>query len=155
MKSASTLLIAVALLSSVASIAKDDLTDAQTTSYCQLIDNPRLFNGKLVRVRALYETDFEKMALTAPACATPLPLTWLDFESAWEPRTSWRRRRAMYAARSKWNVQTDVVLVGKFRSGGSFGHNGMYPFLLQVYKVEALKPSGSFRPLPGGNKTGQ
>jgi hypothetical protein len=61
----------------------------------------------------------------------------------------------MNDARSKWNVQTDVVLVGKFKSGGSFGHNGMYPFLLQVYKVEELKPSGSFRPLPNGKVTGQ
>lgn len=146
--------VAVLLLASLSTPAKDDLVDAQTISYCDLIENPGAFDGKLVRVRALYETDFEKSALTAPACATPLPMTWVDFEAAWEPRTSWRVRRAMNAARSKWNVQTDVVLVGKFKAG-AFGHNGMYPFLLQVYKVEALRPSGNFSPLPDRQKTGR
>jgi hypothetical protein len=152
MKRLPILVVAVALLASVCMSRTDDLAEAQTTSYCQLIENSRAFDGKLVRVRALYETDFEKMTLTAPACASPLPMTWVTFESAWESRTAWRLRRAMIAARSRWNVQTDVVLIGRFKSGVSFGHNGMYPFLLQVYKVEALKPSGSFSPLPGEEK---
>lgn len=147
--------VAVVLLASLSTAARDDLIDAQTISYCDLIKNPRALDGKLVRVRALYETDFEKSALTSPACATPLPMTWVDFEAAWESRTSWRLRRAMTAARSKWNVQTDLVLVGKFKAGASFGHNGMYPFLLQAYKVEALRPSGNFSPLPDRQKTGR
>jgi hypothetical protein len=147
--------VVVTLLVSLPVAAANDLADAQTISYCHLIENPRAFDGKLVRVRALYETDFEKMALTAPACTTPLPMTWVDIESAWESRTSWRLRRAMTAAGSKWNVQTDVVLVGRFKSGAWFGHNGMYPFLFQVYKVEALKPSGNFRPLPDTKKSGR
>jgi hypothetical protein len=147
--------VVVTLLVFLPVAAANDLADAQTISYCHLIENPRAFDGKLVRVRALYETDFEKIALTAPACTTPLPMTWVDIESAWESRTSWRLRRAMTAAGSKWNVQTDVVLVGRFKSGAWFGHNGMYPFLLQVYKVEALKPSGNFRPLPDTKKSGR
>lgn len=145
--------VAVALLVSLPVGAANDFADAQTVSYCGLIENPRAFDGKLVRVRALYETDFEKSALTAPACTTPLPMTWVDFERAWESRTSWRLRRAMM--RSKWNVQTDVVLVGRFKSGAWFGHNDMYPFLIQIYKVEALKPSGQFRPLPDAKKSGR
>ena len=149
------LLVAVALLASLPLAVANDLADAQTITYCDLIKAPRAFDGKLVRVRALYETDFEKMALTAPACTTPLPMTWVDFERAWESRTSWRLRRAMIAARSKWNLQTDVVLIGRFKAGASFGHNGMYPFLLEVYKVEALKPSGNFRPLPDAIKSGK
>jgi hypothetical protein len=82
--------------------AANDLADAQTISYCHLIENPRVFDGKLVRVRGLYETDFEKMALTAPSCTTPLLMTWVDFESAWEFRNSWRLRRAMTAAPAPW-----------------------------------------------------
>jgi hypothetical protein len=152
MKQLPMLAAAVALLASVSISGTDDLTEAQTISYCQLIENARAFDGKLVRVRALYETDFEKTALTAPACASPLPVTWVDFDSAWESRSPGRLRRAMIAVRSKWNVQTDVVLIGRFRAGASFGHNGMYQYLLQVYKIEALKPSGSFRPLPDEKK---
>jgi hypothetical protein len=145
--------VAVALLASLSSGGIDDLTDVKTISYCQLIQNPRAFDGKLVRVRALYETDFEKMALTAPACATPISMTWMDFDAAWESRTGWRLRHAINGV--KWRVQTDVVVVGKFKSGGFFGHNGMYLFLLQVYKVEAVKPSGSFRPLPDRTVSGR
>ena|SRR5215469_578696 len=148
MKSPRLLPVAFALLASLSVSAANDLADVQTVSYCRLIENPRAYDGKLVRVRALYETDFEKISLTAPTCTTPLPMTWVEFEGAWESRTGWRLRRGMTAAGSKWNVQTDVVLVGRFKSGASFGHNGMYPFLLQIYKVEALKPSGNFRPLP-------
>jgi hypothetical protein len=48
----------------------------------------------------------------------------------------------------KWRVQTDVVFIGRFKTGGSFGHMDMYPFLLEVHKVESVRPSGSFRPLP-------
>lgn len=152
MKRLPMLAVAVALLASVSMSGTDDLAEAQMISYCHLIENSRAFDGKLVRVRALYETEFEKTALTATACATPRPMTWVDLESAWESRTAWRVRRAVMAARSSWNVQTDVVLIGRFSSGASFGHNGMYRFLLEVYKVEALKPSGSFRPLPTEKK---
>jgi hypothetical protein len=75
-----------------------------------------------------------------------MPLTWVDFEKSWESRTSWRLRRAINGV--KWRVQTDVVLVGRFKAGGHFGHMDECPFLLEVYRVEAVKPSGSFRPLP-------
>lgn len=52
--------IVVALVFSLAAAATDVLTDAQTIPYCQLIQNPRAFDGKLVRVRALYETELRE-----------------------------------------------------------------------------------------------
>ncbi len=42
----------------------------------------------------------------------------------------------------------DVVFIGVFRTCGHYGHMDMYPFLFEVYKVEAVRPSGNFRPLP-------
>ncbi|HMD71852.1 MAG TPA: hypothetical protein VKF41_10940 [Bryobacteraceae bacterium] len=123
-----------------------DIAEVQTVAYCDLLNNPPSFNDKMIRVRALYQTDFEQSAITAPACATPLPLTWVDFEKSWESRTGWRLRHAIDNA--KWRVQIDVVFLGRFKAGGSYGHMGMYPFSIEVYKVEAVRPSGSFRPLP-------
>jgi hypothetical protein len=67
--------------------ANDEVLAAQTVAYCAILDNPKAFEDKMVRVRALYQTDFEQAALTAPACTTPMPLTWVDFERSWESRT--------------------------------------------------------------------
>jgi hypothetical protein len=42
----------------------------------------------------------------------------------------------------------DVVFVGVFKADRRYGHMDMYPFLFEVYRVEAVRPSGNFRPLP-------
>lgn len=131
--------------------ANDEVSAVQTVAYCDLLDHNQAFKDKMIRVRALYQTDFEQSALTSPSCALPMLLTWVDFEKSWESRTSWRLRRAI--DHCQWRVQIDVVLVGRFKTGNSFGHMGMYPFLLEVYKVEAVKPLGSFRPLPDAAKS--
>ena len=123
-----------------------DLTDAQTVSYCEILNHPDAFKNKFVRVRALYETDFELAAITAPSCPTPIPMTWVEFEKDWEHRTRWQVRRAIN--HQQWRVQMDVVFVAKFRTDGHYGHMDMYPFLLDVYKVESIRQSGNFRPLP-------
>jgi hypothetical protein len=142
-----TALLGIALVGQFALAgAKDAIADARTVPYCEVLNTPQAFAGKIVRVRALYQTNFEQMTLTAPSCATPVPMTWVGFERSWESRTGWRLRRAINHA--KWGSQTDVVVVGRFQARGSYGHMDMYPFLLEIYKVEAVKPSGSFRPLP-------
>ncbi|HEY4381819.1 MAG TPA: hypothetical protein VGN01_15830 [Acidobacteriaceae bacterium] len=124
-----------------------DLTTAQTVDYCELLRNSDSFRNKLVRVRVLYETDFELATISAPSCSAPIPTTWIDFEKDWEHRT---RRQVRHAVNGqKWHVQTDVVFVGIFRANGHYGNMEMYPFLLDVYKVESIRDTGGFRPLPG------
>lgn len=148
---------AIALLSGCVSLGQNprtaqlnsiDLNKAQTVPYCEVLNHPEAFKDRLIRVRALYETDFELAAITAPSCAMPIPATWVEFEQNWEHRTRWRVRRAIGG--QQWRVQMDVVFIGMFRTGGQYGHMDMYPFLFEVYKVEAIRPSGSFRPLPEG-----
>jgi hypothetical protein len=90
----------------------------------------RRCDKKMIGVRALYQTDFEQSAVTAPACAGSFPLTWIDFEKSWESRTGWRLRHAIHGI--KWRVQTDVVFIGRFKAGGgSYGHMGMIPSALR------------------------
>ena len=139
-------LLAVSGLCGAAESQKGNISDAQTVAYCEVLKNPEAFKDKMIRVRALYQTDFEQSAIAAPACTGPIPSTWVDFERSWESRTGWRLRHAINSV--KWRVQTDVVFVGRFKAGGSYGHLGMYPFSIEVYRVEAVKPAGSFRPLP-------
>jgi hypothetical protein len=123
-----------------------DLTNAQTVAYCEILNHPEAFKDKLIRVRALYETDFEVAAITAPSCSTSIPMTSVEFEKDWEHRTRWRVRRAIGG--QQWRVQMDVVFVGIFRTDGHYGQMDMNPFSLEIYKVESIRPSGSFRPLP-------
>ena len=119
--------------------------NVETVSYCDLVSRSDTFAGKMVRVRALYQTDFEESALTSPSRNFRFLRTWVTFEKFWQSRTNWRWRRAINPA--KWRVQLDVVLVGQFKVG-KFGHMDMYPEELEVYKVESVRPLGSFRPLP-------
>ncbi len=119
--------------------------DAQTVEFCDLQKNTEKFNGKMVRVRALWKTDFEESTLSAPSCTYPRPFIWVDFEKSWESRTSWRFRHA--TDRVRWGMH-DVVFVGMIRTGGHFGHQDMYSDVLQVYRVEGVRQLGSFRPFP-------
>ena len=123
-----------------------ELVDAQTIAYCEILNHPEEFKNKLIRVRALYETEFERAVITAPSCPTPIPMTWVEFEKNWEHRTRWQIRRAISS--QQWRVQKDVVFVGMLGTDGHYGHMDMYPFLFDVYKVESVRFSGSFRPLP-------
>lgn len=126
--------------------AQDDLPQAQTVAYCDAVKNPRAFADKMIRVRALYQILFEQSAMNAPSCPDPAPATWVEFEKSWEARTSPQLRQAIRGVVP--GARTDVVFVGRLRTGGNFGHLGMYAFKIEVYKVESVKPFGSFQPLP-------
>ena len=76
----------------------------------------------------------------------PRPMTWVDFDKQWEARTKRGVRHRLSDV--KWRVQMDVVFIGIFKADGRYGHMDDYPFLIEVYKVEVVRASGSFRPLP-------
>lgn len=100
----------------------------------------------MVRIRAVYETDFEKSTLDSPRCAAGIPMVWVAFDPSWERRTKWRVRWAL--SHMRWREPKDVVLVGTFRTDGSHAHMDMRPFEFNVLVVEAIRPLGSFRELP-------
>lgn len=141
-------LFAFLVLISGSSAAQNPEQAAPTVSYCDLLRNSDLYNFKLVRVRALYETDFELSIINAPECW--ILKTWVDFDDNWEQRSSWRLRRAINGIR--WRVPLDVVFVGKFESNGRYGHMDMYGHRLTVFKVEAVEQLGRFRALPKPKK---
>jgi hypothetical protein len=127
-------------------VTNEMIEGAQTVAYCEVEQHPETFKDTMVRVRGLYETDFEKSIITAPPCNLPVFMTWVDFDKQWESRSKRQVRRAL--AKLKWGVQADVVFIGRFRSDGHYGHMDMYMSSIEVYKVEAVHASGSFQPLP-------
>jgi len=129
-----------------ANVTSEAVAAAQTTTFCEIQNSPSRFKNKMVRVRALYETDFEKSIITAPSCNTPFPTTWVDFDKLWESRTKRGVRRAL--SKLKWRFQSDVVFIGLIKADGHYGHMDLYPLSIEVFKVEAVRASGRFRPLP-------
>jgi hypothetical protein len=97
----------------------------------------------MVRVQAVYETDFEKSVITSPACPAPFPLMiWVEFDDRWESRTPRKVRKKV--SNVKWRVPLDVVFVGKIKTDGEYGHMDMYHIEIEVYRVEAAtKPKHS------------
>jgi len=89
----------------------------------------------MVRVQAIYETDFEKSEITSPSCPMPIPMMWVTFDGRWESRTSRNVRKTV--SKAKWRVPLNVVFIGKFKTDGHYGHMDMYPLSIEVYKVEA------------------
>jgi hypothetical protein len=125
---------------------KSALAGAPAVGLCEVEKSPQKFNNKMIRIRALYETDFEASVISSPYCSEPFPATWVEFEAKWESRSRWSVRHGL--SNIKWRVPKDVVFVGLFEAKGGYGHLDKYPFLFTVYRVDAVRDSGRFRPLP-------
>ena len=122
------------------------LSSAQTVAYCDLLEHSEKFTNQMIRVLAVYETDFEKSVITSPSCPTPLAMTWVTFDSHWESQTTRSVRKTV--SKVKWRVPLDVVFIGEFKTDGRYGHMDMYPFSVEVYKVEAATKSKNARTSP-------
>lgn len=120
-------------------ITNQIVAGAQTVAYCDLLEHSEKFKDQMIRVRALYETDFEKSVITSSSCPTPLPMTWVTFDDHWESRTARRVRKTV--SQANWHAPLDVVFIGKFKTDGRYGHMDRYPTSIEVYKVEAATTS--------------
>ena len=121
------------------------VVEPQTVEFCELLRKAKDYKDREVRVRALYRTDFEESSLHSPHCYAPL-YVWVKFDTALRGCDS---RGAMKRLnKQEWGTSVDVVLIGRLETDGSYGHMGMYSMQFVVTCVEAVKPLGSFRPLP-------
>lgn len=122
-------------------VSPQAVRNAETVSYCELLRHPGKFTNQTVRVRAVYETDFEKSVIVSPSCSTPVPMMWVTFDEHWESRSGRQARKTV--SRAKWRAPLDVVFVGRFKTDGRYGHMDMFPLEIEVYKVEvAVAASG-------------
>jgi hypothetical protein len=116
-------------------VTRQIVASAKAVTYCELLEHSEKFKNQVIRVQAKYETDFEKSVITSASCPTPVPMIWVDFDVQWESRTTRSVRKAV--SNVKWRVPLDVVFIGRFKTGGQYGHMDMYLFSFEVYKVEA------------------
>ena len=126
-------------------------SDIPTVEFCDL--SGRLYNNKIVRVRALYRSDFEESSLFSPDCYVP-NFVWVTFDPSHRSCTNKKVQKKLNKV--KWGRDVDVVFVGRLETGGDgaggYGHMDMYAMQFVVTCVEDVKPLGSFRPLPDEKK---
>jgi hypothetical protein len=130
----------------------------QTVRYCDLIAKPDGFDGKLIRLRAEYDSGWEHSVFADDQYVKTWDtkkLVWVEFDSAlasnteptilarfekatWRPETD-RDGRITDKSRS-WRAELTVV--GVFRKSNDpsfgFGHTNAYPFMIAVSKVERV-----------------
>ena len=135
---------------------REQLHIAPTVEYCELTRHDENYDGKVIRVRGVYITDFEASTISSPACDVPFSSfvgqTWVDFDAAFDKLTDRKLRKKL--ENSKWRTGLDVVFVGRFESTSrdgtrGFGHQDMYGARLVVMSVEQVQSLGKFSSLPG------
>ena len=131
-----------------------DSSKIPTVTYCDLIKNARDYDKKIVRVRAIYFSGFEKIYLYDNRCETN------ELPSADEtvPSETWAERDKSFvskgdSAETKLNRQLDgfgrkdVTVVGRFYSTNEngdegapnlFGHLNCCRFQLSIMRVESV-----------------
>lgn len=113
-------------------------TKAVSVSFCGLLQNPQVFDGKVIRIRAIYRYGFEISSLESPECCptarkkTALEFGELDSRSKKELR---KAKRDMGLALG--------VFVGRFSADGPFGHMGL-PYHIAISRVETIERSVGF-----------
>ena len=121
-----------------------------TVNFCDLLNNTMAYSGKLIRVRALYVTEFEKSSLSSPNCPVPdYPyITWVEFDKSFKDCTKKSVRKKLN--KMKEGINSDVTFVGSFETEGHFGQLDMYLTQLNVTCVENVQDAKNFKPLPDG-----
>jgi hypothetical protein len=108
--------------------------DAATVTYCDLIRNPERYKGKLVRVSAIYRYGYEWSELYCLECMNE-GRTWVEFDETFVSSTKASIRKKIGENGFKGRT-VRVVMVGRFDSGGAYGHMGAYRFGLLVDRLE-------------------
>jgi hypothetical protein len=134
--------------------APTDLSKAPTVSYCELIKNSAKYNHKIVRVRAIYFTAFEKMYLYDEACEIEKPPTapekvpaetWAEWDKSFVSKGD--SEEAKLNRQLNGFGRKDVTLIGKFNSTNEqddsnapdlFGHLNCCRFQFQIMRLEKI-----------------
>ena len=104
-----------------------------TVSYCDLVRNAERYNGKLIRVSAIYRYGFEWSELYCLECGNEAK-TWVDFDESFASSTKSGVRKKIGDHGFKGRT-VRVIMVGRFDVGG-YGHMGAYRSRLLVSRLE-------------------
>ena len=133
-----------------------------TVAYCDLLGKPDDYDGKIIRIRAEYNSGFEHSVFSDSACVKAWDakkLIWVEFDESVNVNTRPKTLKKFEAARfhqpvndkgeidvEKWqkeqwlNWYVELMVVGEFRKSKDpdfgFGHMNAYPYKIVVSKIE-------------------
>ena len=108
-------------------------SDTATVTYCDLVRNHQLYDGKEVTVRATYRYGFEWSEIYCLNCLN-IGRTWIEFDES-VPEAALKRFKPNGAIGRTVNA----VFRGSFHSGEMhYGHESQYRFKFLVKSVRAV-----------------
>lgn len=106
--------------------------------YCTLAKNRGSFNGKRVRVRALYRYAFEVQSLEAPDCCPGTPPMWAVLSAVMDDKSE-----KLYRKFPKGEGLVLAIFVGDFETGDAYGMGGSKS-QLKVDTIESVEKRWRF-----------
>lgn len=126
----------------------NSLTNVETVTYCDLTRDPELYNDKIVRVRAIYLSGFERSYLQDINCIKDEPPklkrgslfdeTWVEFDPSYKTNTKSEIVKEFDVLRRLYR-QVDLTAVGRFhgsREHGGYGHMAYARFKFVVLRLD-------------------
>ena len=109
----------------------------QTISFCEILREPNLYQGKLVRVAATWKYGFEWSYLYHHECMSQGNKAWVEFVDEEEecPQTDKVSKRL----KNGFDKKADVVAVGTLAAGGGYGHLNGYRYQFTIKCLERAK----------------
>lgn len=108
-------------------------------SYCALLKNPKLYSGKTVRIKAVWQFGFETTSLQDRQCIDQ-PKAWLEFADEKQLCPETKKNRTLPKQSDK---EADVTVTGRLYGSGRYGHLGDYQFKFVVECMENIKVTSS------------
>jgi len=109
-----------------------------TISYCELMQNPDKYVGQMVRVSATWDAGFEWSYLYHRDCIAHRNEAHVDFVE--EENSCPQTKKNLKKINRKYvNSKGDVVVVGKLRASGSYGHMGALSREFVITCLESYK----------------
>jgi hypothetical protein len=108
-----------------------------TISYCELLREPNLYQGKLVRIAATWNYGFEWSYLYHRECMEQRNKAWVEFVDDEEgcPQTEKVSKRL----KDGFDNKADVVAVGTLSGGGGYRHMNGYKYQFTIKCLEKAK----------------
>ena len=105
-------------------------------TYAELVKDPQAYEGKQVRIEAIWTYGFEWTYLCAKDCRN-LEKAWVDLED--EDKLCKGTKRKLRGLGKNFDNTALVTVVGRLYWGGGFGHLGAYPLQFTISCVERFE----------------
>ena len=113
-------------------VSSEHADTAATVSFCELVSNPKRYNGKEVTVRATYKYGFEWAYLYCLTCLDK-GKAWLEIPDDVDESSTKVLKRGPKGAGI-----ANITVRGTFIKCGHCGHENAYPFKFVAHQVSDL-----------------